>query len=167
MDRNDFEHMAPQLRKRIVSMELSMSADADTDLADDVAQDTLLRLWTIRDKLDEYRSVDSLAIVIARNRAIDLLRESSGLTVGLDSVDSHDSGPSPEESLIEAESRSDVLGIIASLPSVQQTVIRMRHIEGLEIADIAKITGSTPGSIRVALSRARQSIKEIFMQHHQ
>ena len=61
--------------------------------------------------------------------------------------------------------RSDVFGIIASLPSVQQTVIRMRHIEGLEIADIAKITGSTPGSIRVALSRARQSIKEIFMQH--
>lgn len=58
-----------------------------------------------------------------------------------------------------------MFGIIASLPSVQQTVIRMRHIEGLEIADIAKITGSTPGSIRVALSRARQSIKEIFMQH--
>lgn len=54
--------------------------------------------------------------------------------------------------------------IIASLPSVQQNVIRMRHIEGLEIEEIARITGSTPGSIRVALSRARQNIKEIFMQ---
>ncbi|MDE5665898.1 sigma-70 family RNA polymerase sigma factor [uncultured Duncaniella sp.] len=165
MNRTEFERMAPPLRKRIVSMVLSMSASADADLADDVAQDTLLRLWTIREKLDEYRSVDSLAMVIARHRAIDLLRESSSLSVGLDDIDTGHSVPSPEESMIESEDCSDVFGIIASLPSVQQTVIRMRHIEGLEIADIAKITGSTPGSIRVALSRARQSIKEIFMQH--
>ena len=54
--------------------------------------------------------------------------------------------------------------IIASLPSVQQAVIRMKHIEGLEVGEIARITGSTPGAIRVALSRARQSIKDIFMQ---
>lgn len=74
MNRTEFERMAPPLRKRIVSMVLGMSASADADLADDVAQDTLLRLWTIRDKLDEYRSVDSLAMVIARHRAIDLLR---------------------------------------------------------------------------------------------
>lgn len=157
--------MAPQLRKRIVSMVRAMSADVDSDLADDVAQDTLLKLWTLREKLDEYRNVDSLAMVIARHRAIDLLRLSNSTeSLGLDSVGDHSSIPSPEESMIESESEGGIMEIIASLPSVQQTVIRMKHIEGLEIGDIAKITGSTPGAIRVALSRARQSIKEIFMQ---
>lgn len=168
MNRNEFERMAPALRKRIVSMVLGMSADADPSLADDVAQDTLLKLWTIRDRLDEYRSVDSLALVIARHRAIDLLRETTGVTVGLEDISETTSTvPSPEETVIRSESAGSLLDIIDSLPSVQQTVIRMRHIEGLEIADIALITGSTPGSIRVALSRARQNIKEIFMQQQQ
>ena len=164
MNRNEFESMAIPLRKRIVSMVIGMSAEADPSLADDVAQDTLLKLWTIRDRLDEYRSVESLAIVIARNRAIDILRDSSGLTVGLDAVGEQAITPSVEEAIIRAEHTEGVMEIIASLPSVQQNVIRMRHIEGLEIEEIARITVSTPGSIRVALSRARQNIKEIFMQ---
>ena len=165
MNRKEFERMAPALRKRIVSMVVGMSASADPSLADDVAQDTLLKLWTIRDRLDEYRSVDSLALVIARHRAIDLLRETTGATVGLDALhETASSSPSPEENVIRSEAAGNLLDIIDSLPSVQQTVIRMRHIEGLEIADIALITGSTPGAIRVALSRARQNIKDLFMQ---
>lgn len=164
MNRREFEQMAPQLRKRIVGMVMTMSADADRDLAYDVAQDTLLKLWTLRERLDEYRSVDSLAMVIARHRAIDLLRSKSGETLGLETVDSHMASPSPEQAVIDSEESHGVMEIIARLPSVQQAVIRMKHIEGLEVAEIARITGSTPGSIRVALSRARQSIKEIFMQ---
>ncbi|MCM1076232.1 MAG: sigma-70 family RNA polymerase sigma factor [Bacteroides sp.] len=156
--------MAPALRKRIVSMVIGMSVDISTELADDVAQDTLLKLWTIRDRLDEYRSIDSLAMVIARHRAIDLLRNNGVLTVKLDDADTDMSVPSPEENLIRSESAVGILEIINNLPSVQQTVIRMRHIEGMDIADIAMITGSTPASVRTALSRARHSIKELFMQ---
>ena len=52
MDRSEFERMAPRLRERIVSMVVGMSAEADSDMADDVAQDTLLKLWMMRDKLD-------------------------------------------------------------------------------------------------------------------
>lgn len=168
MNRSEFESMAIPLRKRIVSMVIGLSAEADSSLADDVAQDTLLKLWTIRDRLEEYRSVESLALVIARNRAIDILRETSGITVGLEAVGEHVvSTQSVEETIIRSERHDDLLGIIDSLPSVQQNVIRMRHIEGMEIEEIARITGSTPGSIRVALSRARQSIKEIFMQQQQ
>ena len=59
MDRSEFERMAPRLRERIVSMVVGMSAEADSDMADDVAQDTLLKLWMMRDKLDKYRSIDS------------------------------------------------------------------------------------------------------------
>ena len=148
MDRSEFERMAPRLRERIVSMVVGMSAEADSDMADDVA-----------------RSIDSLAFVIARNRALDLLRSSYGTsTVGMEHVGQLTDGVSPEESLIDSEETAGVMEIIASLPSVQQAVIRMKHIEGLEVGEIARITGSTPGAIRVALSRARQSIKDIFMQ---
>lgn len=159
MEREEFEKMAPGLRERIVGMVRAMSARTGHDLADDVAQDTLLKLWTIRDRLDEYRSVESLAMVMAHHRTIDLIRSSSAETTDIDSVSIVDSTPSPEQTMIASETGQNVMAIIRSLPSVQQAVIRMKHIEGLEVAEIARITGSTPGAIRVALSRARQNIK--------
>lgn len=168
MNRSEFERMAPRLRERIVGMVVGMSADADSDMADDVAQDTLLKLWTLRDRLDQYKSIDSLAMVIARHRTLDLLRSSASRPrAAIDEALHLADGISPEEVLIDAEETSGVLEIISSLPSVQQAVIRMKHVEGLEVAEIARITGSTPGAIRVALSRARQSIKDLFMQRQQ
>ncbi|MDE6116288.1 MAG: sigma-70 family RNA polymerase sigma factor [Duncaniella sp.] len=157
--------MAPPLRERIVTMVRRISAEADADLADDVAQDTLLRLWTMRDRLESYRSVESLAIVIARHRAIDLLRHPLNSFVSMDdSFEQMDSALSAEEKLIVMEERSELDEIISSLPSAQQAILKMKHIEGLEVNEIAGITGSSPGAIRVSLSRTRHHIKELFMQ---
>ena len=39
----------------------------DSDEAEDVVQDALLKLWFLRDRLDQYRSVDALAIVITKH----------------------------------------------------------------------------------------------------
>ncbi len=165
MTRKEFETLAPALREHIVAMVRRISAEADTDLADDVAQDTLLRLWTMRDRLESYRSVESLAMVIARHRAIDLLRNPLNSLVPLDDAFEHaDSSLSAEETLIVMEEHSEIDEIIASLPSAQQAILRMKHIEGLEVSEIASITGSTPGAIRVSLSRTRHLIKDIFMQ---
>lgn len=165
MTRKEFESIVPPLRERIVAMVRRMSSDADSSLADDVAQDTLLKLWTMRDKLDSYRSVESLALVIARHRAIDLLRTPPNSMTRLDDGFDHpDTTLSAEESLIEKEDRSEIDEILASLPSSQQAILRMKHIEGLEVNEIAEITGSTPGAIRVSLSRTRHMVKEIFMQ---
>lgn len=45
----------------------------------------------------------------------------------------------------------------------QQSILRMRHIEGMETTVIARTIGSSEGAVRVALSRARQRIKELFL----
>lgn len=168
MDRKEFETIAPALRERIISLVgRMMPAGTGPEPAEDVAQDTLLRLWTRRDELDSYRSVEALAMVMARNRAVDLLRaHPAGRLTCLDGFDSPDSGPDPHESLEANEAEHRLRDILDSLPSVQQALIRMRHTEGMEIDDIAAVTGSTPGSIRTALSRARQHIKDLFLQHN-
>ena len=72
MRQPDFEALVSRLRPAIYRTAITMTRDADT--AEDIAQDTLLRLWQLRDRLDGYRSVDALAGVIARNLAIDHLR---------------------------------------------------------------------------------------------
>lgn len=166
MERKEFETIVPSLRDRIVSLVGRMvPSGAGADMAEDVAQDTLLRLWARRDTLDSYRSIEALAMVMARNRTLDLLRAAqTGRLTSIDGIDSPDTHPNPHESLEADEAESRMRDILRSLPSAQQALIRMRHTEGMEIDEIAALTGSSPGAIRTALSRARRHIKDLFLQ---
>ena len=166
MERKEFETIVPSLRDRIVSLVGRMvPSGAGADMAEDVAQDTLLRLWARRDTLDSYRSIEAMAMVMARNRTLDLLRAAqTGRLTSIDGIDSPDTHPNPHESLEADEAESRMRDILRSLPSAQQALIRMRHTEGMEIDEIAALTGSSPGAIRTALSRARRHIKDLFLQ---
>lgn len=167
MDRREFESIAPELRDNIVTTVRRIVGPADPDLPDDVAQDTLLRLWTLRDELDSYRSIHALAMVMARNRAIDLLRSGHhDRHLSLDGYDSPDPAYDPHQALEYTEAGNRLSGILASLPSAQQALIKMRHIDGMEIDEIASVTGSSSGAIRTMLSRARNHIKELFLQQN-
>ena len=53
--------------------------------------------------------------------------------------------------------------LISKLPSLQQTIIRMKDVEGYELAEIAEITGTQVEAVRVNLSRARKKIREQLM----
>lgn len=161
MDSNEFERIAPSLRKRIVTMVGHIVSDNCASQLDDVAQDTLLRLWTMRDRLDNYASVESLAVVMARNMAIDIVRRSHGDSLPLDAVaDVH--SMTPYDELAEAEAGEVMDSVMRGLTAAQRALIRMRHEEGMEIAQIAAAIGSTEGAVRVALSRLRRHIMELF-----
>lgn len=167
MDRKEFESIAPELRHSIVTMVRRIAGTTDPDLPDDVAQDTLLRLWTLRDNLDSYRSIHALAMVMARNRAIDLLRSGHpDRHLPLEGYDSPDNAFDPHQALEYSEAGHRLSDIFASLPSAQQAIIKMRHIDGMEINEIAAVTGSSSGAIRTMLSRARNHIKELFLQQN-
>lgn len=163
MDRFDFEKIAPRLRRLITDMVKAMPGGVGNAIADDVAQDTLLKLWMMRSRLDEYRSIDSLAIVVARRCAIDILRKDSRSAPIPEVIPESSTDSSPEERMIASEENSRLMDVIASLPSGQQAVVRMKHIEGLETGEIARITGSTEVAVRVSLSRARHAIRDKFL----
>ena len=57
------------------------------------------------------------------------------------------------------------LEVIGTLPDLQQSILRMKHLEGFEVEEIARLTGSTPVAVRTNLSRARKRVKEQFMIH--
>ncbi len=78
-------------------------------------------------------------------------------------IDISDTAVSAEDAIISTESENRAMSLLASLPSGQQAVLRMRHVDGMEISEIAAVTGSTTNAIRVTLSRARQNIKELYL----
>lgn len=137
---------------------LSTSITGSDDDADDVAQETLIKLWYMSRTTDTYHNIDALARVIARNASLNVLR--TRRCVPLDNTEiideyTDDSTNSLSDEIIEAVNR---------LPDTEQIVLRMKHLDGMETDEIARLIDSTPGAVRTALSRARRRIYNMFTQ---
>lgn len=164
MDRSQFEHFGREIRPHLHAAArkvLSGVEDVDAESAD-VVQDTLLRLWTARSRLDQYSSLEGVAVITVRRLAISRLRHlKSCSTVPIDFADPEiydtaDDLPDPLMPELDA--------ILSRLPVRQALVLRMRHMDGLENNEIAALTGISPTNVRVLLSRARQNLRNLFSQ---
>lgn len=161
MERQQFEIEAKRMRPALLRLASRYMEDADE--AEDVIQDVLLKLWFLREKLDRYRSVDALAMVITKHLCINQLRTRRMETVELQQDMQIAGSETTDQSLLEAEETREVLRVISTLPNLQQAVLRMKHIEGFEVEEIARLTGSTPIAVRTNLSRARKKVREQFI----
>lgn len=157
MDSQSFEIFASSINEQLIARAYKVTSDRD--VAADLAQDTLLKLWTLRDELDNYQSPQALAMVIVNRLAINHLRQ----TKRYDNANIESIGDEIIDSSYEtAEIAATVNDMLRRLPESQQQILRMRHIDGLEIEQMAKILHSTNGAIRTALSRARHAAAALF-----
>ena len=125
----------------------------------------MLKLWSLRSELDTMRSVDAFAVVVVRRQAINALRQlHPDRHVALD--ENIEGGLSPEDQLIEQQRRNTADAVMAQLPDSQQTLLRLRHVEGYDNASIAALLGTSEGAVRTALSRARRHVAQIFQQQY-
>lgn len=138
----------------------------DKEDAEDIVQDTFLKLWAIRDKLEQYNSIEALAVQIAKNKALDFLR--SKRNTHFEDLENlgQSTDKTPEKITEEQDAIETIRRIVSGLPAIQQTIIRMKDIEGYEIAEIAEITGTKVETVRVNLSRARKKVRDIFIKYN-
>jgi RNA polymerase sigma-70 factor (ECF subfamily) len=161
MQQKEFETLVRRIRRQLHHEALRLLADNDE--AEDVTQEAVLKLWAMRRQLDEYHSVEALAMVMVRR--LSLSRKRTAATISLTDCQQTDvsNDASPEEQLIMQEEEAKVMQLIATLPDAQQAILRMKHIDGLETSEIASITGSSEEAIRKNLSRARKRILKMFI----
>lgn len=129
----------------------------DDAVAEDLVQEVMLKLWTVRSTLDDHPNPVALAMSTLRHKAIDHLRHRR-LEQG---------SPQGEPTTVNAvESRDEVAlirHIVATLPPLQAQVFRMKEIEGYEASEIMAITGCSADNLRQLLSRARRRIREEYI----
>lgn len=161
MELETFKITVLPLREKLINISWRMIEDRSD--AEDIVQETFLKLWQIREKLDGYNSVEALAVQVAKNLALDKLKQHrpEGTDIALLSLDSGTRNPAEE--LEQHDTVARIRWLISKLPSLQQTIIRMKDVEGYELAEIAEITGTQVEAVRVNLSRARKKIREQLM----
>ena len=152
--------------KRKERREMSEKQAGKTEPSSQVIEHTQTskRIEQIREKLDAYHSVEALAMQVTKNLSLDKIKLRKPQGSELESVTLVSDAVSPDEQLEQRDAAECIRHLIAQLPALQQTIIRMKDVEGYELAEIAEITATPVENVRVNLSRARKKIREQFLQ---
>jgi RNA polymerase sigma-70 factor (ECF subfamily) len=130
--------------------------------AEEVVQDVFLQLWNARVRYDERRGrFTSWLFVMARNRALDRLRQRSTRPQGDPPTGREGSDlPGAESLVMEGERRRTVLEALARLPQGQRQAIELSFYGGLTQSEIARETGEALGTVKSRMSRAMATLRE-------
>ena len=137
-----------------------------TDEAEDATQELYLKLWTNKSKLGEYKNVEAFAMTMTKNYCLDQLKSKRSNNLTLVHSNYKDNNISLERSVEVNDSVSKVHEFIEKLPEKQKLIIQLRDIENYDYDEIGKILDLQPTAVRVALSRARKTIREQLIKQH-
>lgn len=129
----------------------------DASEAEEVAQETFLRLWTQAASFTPRARAKTWLYRIARNQCIDRLRKRRGANAELDEVRGEDR---PSQLLHRKETAEQVDRALQALPERQRAAITLVHYEGLEGAEACEILEVSTEALESLLARGRRSLRE-------
>ena len=144
---------------------LALRITLDRAEAEDVVQDTMIRVWNKRDEWSQFESVEAYCLTVAKNLAIDRSQKKEAQNVELTSDMAEEVDLSgPYEQLVNDERMKIIHRLINELPEKQRLIMQLRDIEGESYKDIAKVLHLTEEQVKVNLFRARQKVKQQYIE---
>ncbi len=132
--------------------------------AEDIVQDTLIKVWDKRESWNEIESIEAFSITICRNLALDRIKKHDNLNDSLEErqTESPDNSSTPFEDTLLQDRIELVRNLVNALPEKQRSCMQLRDFEGKPYKEIANILGISEEQVKVNIFRARQTVKERF-----
>ena len=135
--------------------------------AEDVVQETMIKVWNRRDRWDEIESIEAFCLTICRNISLDKMKKAENQNQSLE--DEHDApdhsySSNPEEQVEQRDRVELIRRLIDNLPEKQRSVMQLRDFEGKSYKEIAQIMAISEEQVKVNIFRARQTIKQKFIE---
>jgi len=161
MSNDRLTQLLETLRPQLLSQATHIVGDQDD--AEDVVQESLLRLLVHRREWEHYSSLEALCRTVVHHQAIDFLRRTRPRA----EIEEADRllAPSTEDEIEHAEVQALLTSAIDSLPTKQRLIFRLKEVEGYEVEEIARIAGLSPEAIYNNLSRARSALRSRLLMH--
>jgi RNA polymerase sigma-70 factor (ECF subfamily) len=138
---------------------------SNRSLAEDLTSETFLRaLRRISTFTWQGRDFGAWLVTIARNLVADHFKSSRyrlEVSTG-EMLDSDETEPSPEESVLASLSNRALLDAVHQLNSQQQECVTLRFLQGLSVAETAKIMGKNDGAIKTLQYRAIRTLARLL-----
>jgi RNA polymerase sigma-70 factor (family 1) len=132
---------------------------SDPDLADDLAQDTFIKLWENRAKIDR-KTLKAYLYTIAGNLSINQLKRQQLQYKFAKTVVNRVDDASPEYLAQMKEYEQKLQDVIASIPEGSREVFLMNRLEDMKYREIAERLGISVKAVEKRMSRALQIIRE-------
>lgn len=162
-DEQAYRELVGRYQRQVYSLALRMVRQAED--AEDIAQETFVRMFRVLDRYDLERPFGAWLFTIASRLCIDHLRRRRTAPVPLyhrepDSgeereIEVADTGPPPDEAAQRGEEERRVQGLIDSLPAHYRIVVMLRHQHDLSYDEIAEALGLPLGTVKARIHRAR------------
>ena len=134
--------------------------------AEDATQEVLLKLWRNKEQIHNYRNVEAFSMTMTKNLCLDKLKSRHSQNLKIVHSNYKDENTSLQKQ-VELNDSVDWVGrIIEELPEQQRMVIQLRDIEEYDFDEIAEMLDMKNTAVRVALSRARKTIRERLTKTH-
>ena len=145
--------------------------------AEDVVQETMIKVWNRRDRWEELDSIEAFCLTICRNISLDKMKKAENQNPSLESLrvgewnsgtDGHDApdhsySSNPEEQAMQRDRIALVRQLIDNVPEKERSCMQLMEFEGKSYKEIAQILGITEEQVKVNIFRARQQIKQQFI----
>ena len=144
---------------------LALRITLDRTEAEDVVQDTMIRVWDKRDEWKQFESVEAYCLTVAKNLAIDRSQKKEAQNVQLTpEMEEAPEASGPYDQLENDERMTIIHRLVNQLPEKQRLIMQLRDIEGESYKEIAKVLNLTEEQVKVNLFRARQKVKQRYIE---
>jgi RNA polymerase sigma-70 factor (ECF subfamily) len=155
-DTNSARKLLDALRGPLERLFANRLFSTDSD-AEDLAQETLLAIFTHRTKYDPSRSLNSWCYTVARHKLIDHLRRLSR-TPGEPLDDEVD--PLAHHRIEDGVMRWDLSRVLTHLTPRQRSVLHDVRVLGFTISEAARRHGTTETAAKVMIHRSMKALRK-------
>ena len=155
MEKQEFVNGAERLRDGLLKQAMHYLRDGSD--SEDAVQETLLKLWTVRERIADATKMQHMASVVCRNISLNMLRDAR-CNVQIEKVGYMANADNPHNQLEIKESDSMLKQSIRALSDRHRDSIRIRNVENMPYTVIARILCSTESSVRGMISKARMEL---------
>jgi len=136
--------------------------------AEDIVQETMIKVWNRRDQWDEIESIEAFCLTICRNLALDKMHkmenQNQSLDEGVHDAPDRSFSSNPEEQAMQQDRLALIRRLIDALPEKQRTVMQLRDFEGKSYKEIAGIMAISEEQVKINIFRARQAIRQKYIE---
>ena len=164
MNQTEFLHIVLPFKDKVFRLAKRLLVSREE--AEDATQEVLLKLWNNKGKIGSYKNVEAFSMTMTKNFCLDKLKSKQAQNLKIVHSNYQDHSVALQKQLETNDSLDYVAKLIEELPEQQKLVIQLRDIEQYEFHEIEEMLGVKAATIRVALSRARKTIREQLLKAH-
>lgn len=170
-----FEELISTHQQKVYNIALRMLANEQD--AFDASQEVFLKVYKNLDKFQENSSFSTWLYRITTNTCLDMLRKNKDKKndVSIDSQIAFEDGEASfqledkeadvEEEILMKERRQALYLAMEQLTPEHKKMIVLRELQGMSYQEIAEVTGSSIGTVKSKINRARISLKNSLLKY--